>query len=209
MPKADELTIDNKISILLKAPYGFGKTLAAASMAIDGPIWLAYWDKKAPIELLTFFKKHRPEVLKNIEYDVYGAHNANQYLNKLFQLARSCPYYGIINDSVTNMTSAAVNWSLGFRNPSGPKKDSVNPATFQLIPDFDEYKIETSMVTQALDICRSLPCNVIWTCHPLPSLKVEGTGGSMKVSKVNNIVTYGSKVGALVPGQFTEIYPSE
>ena len=28
----------------------------------------------------------------------------------------------------------------------------------------------------------------------------------MAISKVNHIVSYGSKVGAIVPGQFTEIY---
>jgi hypothetical protein len=206
MPRAEDIQWDEKISILLKAPYGFGKTIAAVSMAMEGPVWLAYWDKKVPIEVLTYYRAKYPQVLKNLEYDVYGAHNATQFLNKLINLTRRCDYYGLVNDSVTNMTSAAVNWSLGFRNPKGPKIDSLNPAAFQLVPDFEEYKIETSLVTQSLDICRTLPCHVIWTCHPLPSLKVEGAGKSISVSKVNNIVTYGSKVGAIIPGQFTEIY---
>lgn len=204
--KASNIIVDKNISMLLKAPPGFGKTIAACSAAVEGPVLLNYFDKKQPIELLQFYKKFRPELLDNIEFDIYGSHNVNEYLNKLMSLTKDCRYVAVITDSVTNLTSAAVNWSMGFRDPKGGKKDSKNPNAPQLIPDFDEYKVETSLVTQALDICRSLPCHIIWTAHPLPSLKVEGSGANMKVAKVNNIVTYGSKVGAIVPGNFSEIY---
>jgi hypothetical protein len=98
------------------------------------------------------------------------------------------------------MTSGAVNWSLNFRD-NRKTKDKLN-----VIPDFDEYKVETSLVTQSLDICRSLPCHVIWTCHPVPSIKIEGSGANMKITKTNPIVTYGSKVAGIVPGNFSEIY---
>lgn len=198
--KLDKLSMDSYTSFLLKGPWGFGKTIAAASFAKAGPVWLSYWDKKGPIELVQFLKRIAPDLLKNIEYEVYGAHNANEYLNHMFKLAKDCRYAAVINDSVTSMTAGAVNWSLGFRdNKKNKDKDKI-------MPDFDEYKVETSLVTQALDICRTLPCHVIWTCHPLPSLKVEGSGAGMKVSKVNSIVTYGSKVAGIVPGQFSEIY---
>jgi len=200
--KLDQLSPSHDyMSFLLKGPWGFGKTIAAASFAKLGPIHISYWDKKGPIELLQFFKKHAPDLIRNIEFDVYGAHNANEYLNMMFKLSKDCRFVAEINDSVTTMTSAAVNWSLGFKdNKKARKENSIN------IPDFDEYKVETSLVTQALDISRVLPCHVIWTCHPLPSMKIEGTGGSMRVSKVNTIVTYGSKVAGIIPGQFSEIY---
>lgn len=198
--KLDNLTPYDYLSFLFKGPWGFGKTIAAASFAKQGPVYLSYWDKKAPIELVQFYKKYHPQILKNIEFDVYGAHNANEYLNKMFALAKDCRYVAVINDSLTMMTAGTVNWSLGFRdNKKNKDKDKI-------IPDFDEYKVETSIVTQALDICRTLPANIIWTCHPLPSIKVEGSGAGMKVSKVNSIVTYGAKVAGIVPGQFSEIY---
>lgn len=186
---------------MLKGPFGHGKTLAAASFALDGPIWIAYWDKRKPVELLHYFHKvvKRPELLRNIEYDIYTSHNANEYLNKLFDLVKDCRYFAVINDSVTNMTSGAVNWSLGFRPSKLKGKDKI-------MPDFDEYKIETSLVTQCLDICKALPCHNIWTCHPVPSIKIEGSGNSIKVTKSNPIVTYGSKVAGIVPGNFSEIY---
>lgn len=200
--KASDLILESQSSILLKGPFGHGKTLAAASFAMDGPIWIAYWDKKKPVELFHYFHQviKRPDLLANIEYDIYNSHNANEYLNKMFQLARDCRYFAVINDSVTNMTSAAVNWSLGFRDTKKLKdKDKI-------MPEFDEYKIETSLVTQALDISKALPCHVIWTCHPVPSIKIEGSGSSIKVTKANPIVTYGSKVAGIVPGNFSEIY---
>lgn len=200
--KASDLILDSQSSLLLKGPFGHGKTLAAASFAMDGPVWLAYWDKKRPVELLHYFYKiiKRPELLKNIDIDLYDSHNANEYLNKLFDLSRDCRYFAVINDSVTKMTAGAVNWSLGFRNTKKLKdKDKI-------MPDFDEYKIETSLVAQSLDICQSLPCHVIWTCHPVPSIKIEGSGASIKVTKANPIVTYGSKVAGIVPGAFSEIY---
>lgn len=200
--KASSIIVDKNISILMKGPWGFGKTLAAASFALEGPIYLAYWDKKGPIELDHFFRRviKRPELLDNIEYDIYGAANAGEFLDKLIGFIKDCRYFAVVNDSVTNMTSGAVNWSLAFRDSKKTKgKD-------KLLPDWDEYKVETSLVTQCLDICRTLPCHVIWTAHPIPGIKIEGSGASVKVTKVNPIVTYGSKVAGIVPGNFSEIY---
>lgn len=209
--KASDLTLDSYNSFLFKAAPGFGKTIAAASFALKGPTYIAYFDKKKPIELLTYFTEKRfgkraKTIMDNIEYDVYGAHNAHDYLNKLIRLTESCRYVNFITDSVTNLTASAVNWSMGFRDPKAGKKDKINKEAPQLIPDWDEYKVETSLVSQALDLCKSLPCNVIWIAHPLPGLKLEGSGASVKVTKVNPIVTYGSKVAGMVPGSFTEIY---
>lgn len=201
--KASDIQIGNNVSILLKGPWGFGKTLAAASFALDGPVYLAYWDKKQPIELISFFRKlgaKGKRILDNIEWDVYGAENANEYLNKVIKTSKDPRYFAFITDSITNMTSGAVNWSLSFRD------DRKNKDRLKVIPDWDEYKVETSLITQALDIFRTMPSYVIFTCHPISSTKIEGSGSSIKVSKVNKIVSYGSKVGDIVPGNFSEIY---
>ena len=209
--KASSITLDKNISFLFKGAPGFGKTLAAASFAIDGPIYIAYFDKKKPVELVTFFTDKRfgslaKKILDNIEYEVYGSQNAHEYLNKVISFTKDCRYTTFITDSVTNLTASAVNWSLGFRDPKKGKTDKINPNAPMMIPDFDEYKVETSLVTQALDISKTLPCNIIWTAHPLPSIKIEGAGASLKVTKTNPIVTYGSKVAGMIPGNFTEIY---
>jgi hypothetical protein len=196
--------------MLIKGPPGYGKTLAAASFALLGPTYIAYFDKKKPIELLTFFTEKRfgskaKKILDNIEYEVYGAHNCHEYLNKVIAFTRDCRYATFITDSVTNLTASAVNWSLGFRDVKG-RKDKLNKDAPVIIPDFDEYKVETSLVSQSLDMQKSLPCNIIWIAHPLPGIKIEGTGASIRVTKTNPIVTYGSKVAGMIPGNFTEIY---
>lgn len=202
--KASNIVVDKNVSILMKGPWGFGKTLAAVSFVLEGPVYLAYWDKKGPIELDHYFRRilKRPELLNNIEYDIYGSANAAKFLEKLIEFNKDCRYVAVINDSVTNMTSGAVNWSLGF----GDNKKSTEKTKEKLTPSWDEYKVETSLVTQCLDICRTLPCHVIWTAHPIPGIKIEGSGSSVRVTKVNPIVTYGSKVAGIVPGNFSEIY---
>jgi hypothetical protein len=200
--KASSISLAGPTSFLFKAPWGFGKTIAAASFALGGPTYLAYWDKKAPRELITFYRKlgeKGKKVLDNLEFDVYGSSNANDYLNKVIDMRGNCRYTAFITDSVTTLTAGAVNWSLGF-NDKGKRVEKKTDNPQQIIPQFDEYKTETSFVSQALDICRTLPCHVIWTAHPLPGIKIEGSGNSMKVSKVNPIVTYGSKVAGIVPG---------
>lgn len=204
--KASNITSNIPLSFLFKGPFGFGKTLAAASFALAGPVYLSYWDKKSPIELIQYFTKKRfgvlaEQILDNITYDIYGSDNANDYLNKLIDFTQDCRYSAIINDSVTFMTASAVNWSMNFGKDKKIKKKIKD-----VLPDWDEYKVETSLVTQCMDLCKMLPCHNIWTAHPIPTTKIEGSGASLKVSKINSIVSYGSKVAGVIPGGFTEIY---
>lgn len=203
------MSLTGNTSILLKAPPGFGKTLAAASFALEGEVYMAYFDKKEPVELLHYFSRFGDvgkKILDNIEYDVFSSPNAGEYLEKLLKIQKNCRYFAIITDSVTSLTSASVNWSMAFRKSGKKKDDDQKVGNIKVIPDWDEYKVETSLVTQALDICKSLPCHVIWTAHPLPGIKVEGSGSSIRVTKTNPIVSYGSKVAGIIPGEFSEIY---
>jgi hypothetical protein len=204
--KASSIPQNKSLSFLFKSSPGFGKTLAAASFAVEGPVFLSYWDKNSPVELTTFFTEKRfgslaKKILDNIEYEVYDSSNAGAYLNKVIGWLDDCRYFAIINDSLTYMTSAAVNWSLNFGH-----KQKQFKALKDILPSWDEYKVETSLVSQCLDLSRNLPCHVIWTAHPLPQTRVEGSGTTMRVTKTNTLTSYGSKVAAIVPGGFTEIY---
>lgn len=209
MPKLNTMSIDENFSFLFKGPPGMSKTCAAASAAVFGPIHLSFFDKNKPVELHKYFKYivKRPELMDHIDYDIYGSANIHEWLNQIFKWgSQGCRYTAVITDSLTSLTGAAVNWSMGFRDPKGPNKDELNSKSVQLIPEFDEYKVETSMIVQALDILMSLPTNVIWTAHPLPQTKIEGSGRNMTVTKTQSLVTYGSKAAGMVPGRFTEIY---
>ncbi len=206
--RASDIDITSPTSFLFKGPPAFGKTLAALSFAIEGPVWLAYWDKKSPVEMITYFTKKlfgdkAKKILDNIEFDCFSSVNANEYLNTLIRMQQDCRYFAIVNDSLTLMTSACVNWSLNFGKTGNPNREVKMK---DIIPDFDEYKVETSLVLQCIDLCKALPCHVIWTAHPVSSIKVEGTGTSIRVTKTTPLVTYGSKVGSMVPGSFSEIY---
>lgn len=199
MPKASDITPDKNVSMLFKSGPGEGKTIAACSLAEFGPVYLAYFDKKVPVELFTFYTKiGRKDILENITYESFGSANVHEFLNTLYKFATDFRYIGVIVDSVTQLTSSAVNWSLGFDGKRDPKKIET--------PDWDEYKVETSLVTQALDICKTLNGFNIWTCHPLPKMEFSGSGKNITITKSNSIVTYGAKVGAMIPGNFTEIY---
>jgi hypothetical protein len=199
MPKASSIVPDKNVSILLKSDPGFGKTIAACSYAVFGDVFLAYFDKRVPTEIFTFFKKHRPELLDRIHYESYSAPNCHEYYNFLVkQQQNPGKYVAHVLDSVTNFSSSAVNWSMYERK--NVKKEDL------FVPDFDEYKVETSMVTQCLDMCKALPWFNIWTAHPLPRLDISGAGRAITVAKTSSLVSYGSKVGAIIPGQFTEIY---
>src|SRR6185369_5675259 len=155
MPKASSMGTDNHLSFLFKSGPGMAKTCAAASFAVDGPVHISYFDKRKPVELEKYFKHivKRPELLDNITYESYGSQNINEYLNQIIEWGvRGCKYTTVITDSLTNLTSSAVNWSLGFKDPRTPDdKKTVS------IPDWDEYKVETSLVVQALDILMTLP----------------------------------------------------
>lgn len=207
--KASAIQVDKNVSILMKSPPGFGKTIAACSLAVFGDIWLAYFDKRTPVEVFNFYKKHRPELLDRIHFDTYTASNANKYLNDLGNICEreQGRYVGLITDSVTTLTTASVNWALSFR---GTKEDITNDlaGSNKMIPGFDEYKVETSYAAQALDLTTGYPGFNIWTAHPLISMDVKaGAGGNIQaISTKQTLVSYGNKVGQLVPGRFQEIY---
>lgn len=209
MPKASTIQVDKNVSILFKSPPGFGKTIAACSLAAFGDIWLAYFDKRVPIEVFNFYKKFRPELLDRIHYESYTAANANKYLNDLSNIVEKEEgrYVGLITDSVTTMTTSAVHWALSFR---GGKNDITNDlaGSNKMIPGFDEYKVETSYAAEALGMTSGYPGFNIWTAHPLISMDVKG-GGDSKITAISTkqtLVSYGNKVGQLVPGRFQEIY---
>lgn len=200
--KASQLTLEGNISILLKGSPGFGKTIAACSFAELGPVYLAYFDKMRPVELLTYFSKHRPALLDRIEYDVYGSNNIGDYILKLESFKdRGTSNVAIITDSLTQLTASAVNWSMAYNDS---KKQNVKNA--QVKPEMSEYQVETGLVGKALDILKGLPVYNIWTAHPLAGIQIEGAGNSIKVTKTNPLVSYGTKVASMVPGHFTEIY---
>jgi hypothetical protein len=209
MPKVSGIQVDKNVSMLFKSPPGFGKTIAACSLAVFGDVWLAYFDKRVPIEVFNFYKKFRPELLDRIHYESYTAANANKYLNDLDNICtrEQGKYVGLVTDSVTTLTTSAINWSMSFRGGKEPIPNSL-AGSESMIPGFDDYKVETNYAAQALDLSSGYPGFNIWTAHPLQSMDIKSGGGNKitAVSTKQTLVSYGNKVGQLVPGRFQEIY---
>lgn len=210
MPKGSDIRPDKHVSMLLKGPFGIGKTLAALSFAHFGNVYLAYFDKAIPIEMVMFFQKMgREDLLSKITWKPYNAVNVYEYLNDLIEMVKEPGrYIAGVTDSVTMFTASAVNWSMQYRTVGMSEKELKERRQKEkdLIPGFDEYKVETSLVTQCLDLTKVIPWYNIWIAHPLPQTKIEGSGRSMTVTKTTSIVSYGSKVAGIVPGAFNEIY---
>lgn len=201
--------------LMLKGDNGSGKTVFAGSF--PGPVKFFMFDG-SKLDILKRFYPNRTD----IEYDIYGARRMRirdargqvtdikdllQFAKEFTDLQDYCPYSTVVIDSFTSFSVTCVTFQLDVRVAD---EKGVNKSKGGLtIPDFDEYKGETTLVTQALDVSKVLPCHVIWTVHPLPKLETSGAGAGMKVTKTSSIAAYGAKTAAMAPGYFNEVWHCE
>lgn len=213
MPRTCDIVLGGRLMVLMKGDNGVGKTVAAGSF--PGPIKYFMFDGSK----LDAIKMYYPD-RTDIEYDLYGPHKVRgrdplgnpyqvkdllEFAEEFQQLQVYCPFATVVIDSFTSFCNTCVTYQLGVRSGS----DGKNPAKSKgglIIPDFDEYKGETTLVTQTLDVSKILPCHVIWTAHPLPKLETTGSGASMRVTKSSTIASYGAKTAALAPSYFNEVW---
>lgn len=202
--------------LMLKGENGSGKTVLAGSF--PGPIKFFMFDG-SKLDILKRFYPNRTD----IEYDIYGARRTRfrdsngqvvdiksllDFADEFNALQDHCPWATIVIDSFTSFSVTCVTFQLDIRSNDKDKKTAMSKGGL-VIPDFDEYKGETTLVTQSLDVSKVLPCNVIWTVHPLPKLETSGQGNSMKVTKTTSIAAYGAKTAAMAPSYFNEIWHIE
>ena len=204
----NQIKIGQNFMGLFKGFNGSGKTIAAASF--PEPLHIFDFDGRvAPLRL--FYAKEFQR--KELSYATYGPHNVWEMLDKLDGLCDYNPYKTIIIDSLTSLSVSIVTWRLRNRRID-PKeiKERLNSNAKERnlqLPDWDEYKAEAVFITQVLDLCKVISSqggNIIWTAHPVPKTRIEGSGRGMKVSHVNEIMAYGTKAAGIVPGYFNEIY---
>jgi hypothetical protein len=216
MPKTSDIVLGGRIMLMLKGDNGSGKTVFAGSF--PGPVKFFMFDG-SKLDILKRFYPNRTD----IEYDIYGPRsqrfrdaqgrvydikNLLQFAEEFNDLQNNCPWSTIVIDSFTSFSVTCVTFQLDVRTTDKDKKTSVSKGGL-VIPDFDEYKGETTLVTQALDVSKVLPCHVIWTVHPLPKLDTSGQGAGMKVTKTTSIAAYGAKTAAMAPGYFNEVWHLE
>lgn len=199
-----DITLDGRIMALFVGPNGDGKSVAAASF--PGPI--KFWDFDGRMKPIKLFY---PSL--DVDYTTVGS-KSNQRLGiidfydfcKEFEaLQDRCPWATVVVDSFTNLSNTSVTYQLmargGFSKFSGKKTQSGLP-----VPGFEEFNGETTSLSQILDIAKTLPCNIIFTAHPLQ--KIEDLGGG-KSKKYMTISSYGTKIASFAPTMFDEIWMFE
>jgi hypothetical protein len=218
MPRTSDIVLGGRIMVMLKGDNGSGKTVLAASF--PGPIKFFMFDG-SKLDVVKMFFPNRTD----IEYDIFGAratkfrdaNNQIVQIKSLIQFAEEfnalmdyCPWATVVLDSFTSFSVTCVTFQLDVRSSSADdKKNPLKSKGGLVIPDFDEYKGETTLVTQSLDVSKVLPCHVIWTAHPLPKLETSGQGAGMRVTKSSSIAAYGAKTAAMAPSYFNEVWHLE
>lgn len=219
MPTIEDYKSGDPTTTLLKGPNGFGKTIAAGSY--PEPIY--FFDIDGRIDPLPSF--YRGDRKRQIHYNGYGVHNLFPMLDQFDSVLEhgflkdldtgQTIYPGtIVGDGFTSLSITSINYQLNeVRKIAKTRKDAAKRTQGGIvIPDWDEYKGETSIFTQLLDVSKAIPkrrgIHVIWTAHPTKGTAVsKGVDGKVAVTtKVSPIVAIGAKAADLVPGYFNEIY---
>lgn len=206
MPK----TIDRKLGGIFRGLFvganGSGKTVAAASF--PGPIMI--WDFDGRVEPVTKFYPDRDD----IEYWTVGLDGDTrpdvigftEWCKRFEDLQDNCPYGTIIMDSYTAYSATACFHQMGLH--AGDVKRTKGGLA---IPDWDEFKGETGVMLQTLDIAKILPAHFICTAHPISKARTTKQGGSTNevlasMIRASTLATYGWKTDSFLPNYFNEMY---
>jgi|SoiMethySBSTD1v2_1073268.scaffolds.fasta_scaffold26988_6 hypothetical protein len=204
MPNVFDIVLGGRIMALFISDNGNGKTVAAGSF--PGPI--KFFDFDGRMQPLKLFYPNR----KDITYDLVGMEAIRpgpnfpgcisfmDFAREFEDLQDRCPWETVVVDSITALTATAVGFQLGIKSKEGKGKKLTSGIQ---VPSWDEFNGETSVVQQILDVSKVLPCNVIFTAHPVDK-SVDVGGGTLK--KARSIAAYGTKTPSLVPIYFNEIY---
>jgi len=192
---------------LFVGPNGNGKTVAAASF--PGPIMV--WDFDGRVEPIKAFYPNRDDIEywtigldEDTRPDVIGF---TEWCKRFEALQENCPYGTVIMDSYTAYSALACFHQMGFRKPEDLKRTKGGLP----IPDWDEFKGETGVMLQTLEIAKILPCHFICTAHPISKARTTKQGGSTNevlasMVRASTLATYGWKTDSFLPNYFNEIY---
>jgi hypothetical protein len=193
MPHTNSYVLGEYLKLMLVSVNGMGKTRGYASF--PDPMYVFDFDNR-----MSTIKKDFPD--RAIEYDSYNFSNIDKFKSKIDSLVNYCPYLTVVLDSITSCTTSVVLYSL--QETGGKILAKTN------VPSFDEYSVETTLVTKFLEIFKMLQerkdAHVIVTAHPVERLSTTGQGKTMTITKTRPIVTYGNKLSSIIPDYFDEVW---
>lgn len=205
-PRTCDIKLGGIFRGLFVGPNGSGKTVAAASF--PGPVLI--WDFDGRVDPVRKFYPKRDD----IEYWTVGLDadarrdviSFTDWCEKFERLQDNCPYGTVIIDSYTAYSATCIFHQMGLHQGDVKKTKGGLP-----IPDWDEFKGETGVMLQTLEIGKILPANFIVTAHPISKARTTKQGGSTNevlasMIRASTLATYGWKTDSFLPNYFNEMY---
>jgi hypothetical protein len=179
---------------------GTGKTVAAGSF--PGPMKIYDFDDRVD-PLLTWYPKR-----DDIEYVTVVSSKSDrkdtitfiEFCREFMELQDRCDWETVVLDSLTSMSACCVLYALDLNGEFNLKKGKLPR------PQFDEYKGETATMLKIFEVCKSLPCHVIATAHPMRKLELTVPGDLESMRTVYSLTGYGTKTPSFIPVYFNEMY---
>lgn len=186
-----DLLHDKFMALFIGKP-GTGKTLAGASFAAAGPVEFIDFDgRMKPVRL------HYPKA--RIHFTSFSTKNIREFADRYIpDLLNRCDYKTVQLAGITSLSNVLVTYQLRVR--AGSNEIGKTSKGGLIVPSWDEYSGEASIISQVLDALRALPCNVIVEAHPVSRVNME------KAEKYTSIVSFGPKVESVIPAYFDEIW---
>lgn len=191
----DKVRVDKNFRALLIGPTGRGKTIAAAS-----------WPGKTLV--IDFDKRHKPIIdwypdrLAEISVEVIDPSNYWSVFHPLVNdlVSGKFRFDNIIIDGITTLSNTTVVMQMMVKGQD-PKSGKITKGGVS-VPSWDEFNGEAMLITQLLETLKSIDCNLFVTAHPVYKTQIEGTKSVKSVS----IISFGTKLGPMVPTYFDEVY---
>jgi hypothetical protein len=191
----DKVPIDKNFRALLIGPTGRGKTIAAAS-----------WPGKTLV--IDFDHRHKPIIdwfpdrLGEISVEVIYPSNYWDVFKSLVDSLESgkLKFDNVVVDGITTLSNTTVVMQM-IAKGQGPEKGKITKGGVA-VPSWDEFNGEAMLITQLLETLKSIRCNLFVTAHPVSKTRIEGT----KSIKETSIISFGTKLGPMIPAYFDEVY---
>lgn len=207
MPNTKDLKLGGRFMGLFIGENGSGKTIAEASWYEAGPIKIFDFDgRMKPIKLMYPQADIEFVTVGPMKVPSMGIIDYKQFCQQFEDLQDDCPWATVCVDSFTSLSATSITYQLSDSIAEN-KRAAVGrlTATGFRLPGFDEYNSETTSITQILDVAKILPCNIIFTAHPLVKTKSSTKKGE-PATEIRTIASYGSKIAGFAPGYFDEVY---
>jgi len=189
---------------LYKGEPGAGKSIQAATWAVQGPVYFFDFDGKIDAVWNYFTNTiKRPDLLKNIEFDTFDSYNqAAEKLESLIEIPNK--YETLVWDTLTTSVDKLLTQVQNFKGADPKKKDKLKMVGDIQVSDVEDYNAESAALTRLVQAAKfDWKKNFIMIAHVV---RVQNRALDGTMTTDTQLVTAGKKVAAKLPAYFNEIY---